>query len=188
MAHRRGFTLIELMIVVAILAILSVVAVPSFIKYMRRAKTTEAIDLLSKMVHGAATYFATPHISPLGERVPCQFPANQGVTPVQGTCCGDLGGPDADGDDRCDSDPTIWDTEQWNAVSFDPRDAHYFVYGFESAGTLAAAEFVASAHGDLDCDGISSTFQRRLGGGASTSVGECSVETAAAPYILNETE
>ena len=33
-----------LMIVVAILAILAVVAVPAFIKYMRRAKTTEAID------------------------------------------------------------------------------------------------------------------------------------------------
>jgi len=33
----KGFTLIELMIVVAILAILAVVAVPAFVKYMRRA-------------------------------------------------------------------------------------------------------------------------------------------------------
>ncbi len=188
MAHRRGFTLIELMIVVAILAILSVVAVPAFVKYMRRAKTTEAIDLLSKMIHGAATYFATPHISPLGKRVPCQFPANQGVTPIQGTCCADNGGPDADGDGRCDSDPSLWDTAKWDAVSFDPRDAHYFVYGFESAGTLTDAEFVGLAYGDLDCDGVMSTFQRRLSGGSSTSVSECSVETASAPYIVNETE
>ncbi len=188
MAPRRGFTLIELMIVVAILAILSVVAVPAFVKYMRRAKTTEAIDELSKVVQGAATYFATPHISALGERLPCQFPANQGVTPIQETCCADLGGPDSDGDGRCDADPAIWDGPRWNAVSFEMRDAHYFVYGFESAGTLTDAEFVASAHGDLDCDGVTSTFQRRLGGGSSATVSECSVETAAAPYILNETE
>ncbi|MFT7625498.1 MAG: type IV pilus assembly protein PilA, partial [Myxococcota bacterium] len=33
--NKKGFTLIELMIVVAILAILAVVAVPAFIKYMR---------------------------------------------------------------------------------------------------------------------------------------------------------
>ena len=43
MAQRsgRGFTLIELMIVVAILGILAVVAIPAFVRYMRVAKTAE---------------------------------------------------------------------------------------------------------------------------------------------------
>ena len=60
--NAKGFTLIELMIVVAILAILAVVAVPAFIKYMRRAKTTEAIDEIDKIVKGASFYYTKPYI------------------------------------------------------------------------------------------------------------------------------
>ncbi len=40
--RQRGFTLIELMIVVAIVAFLSMVSVPSFMRYMAKAKRTEA--------------------------------------------------------------------------------------------------------------------------------------------------
>jgi type IV pilus assembly protein PilA len=74
---RKGFTLIELMIVVAILAILAVVAVPAFIKYMRRAKTTEAIDQLDKIYKGAAVYYTTPKVNKAGIKLECQFPATR---------------------------------------------------------------------------------------------------------------
>ena len=45
----RGFTLIELMIVVAIVAILAAIAVPSYSDYVRRGRITEAISALSGM-------------------------------------------------------------------------------------------------------------------------------------------
>jgi len=43
----RGFTLIELMITVAIVAILARVALPSYLEYIKRGKMTEAFNTLS---------------------------------------------------------------------------------------------------------------------------------------------
>jgi type IV pilus assembly protein PilE len=44
-----GFTLIELMIVVAILAVLAAIALPSYSDYIQRSKISEAISNLSDM-------------------------------------------------------------------------------------------------------------------------------------------
>jgi prepilin-type N-terminal cleavage/methylation domain-containing protein len=55
-AHRaRGFTLIELMIVVAIVGILSSVAVPAYQDFSVRAKVTEGLTMADSLKQTVAT-------------------------------------------------------------------------------------------------------------------------------------
>jgi prepilin-type N-terminal cleavage/methylation domain-containing protein len=54
----KGFTLIELMISIAIIGILAAIAVGLFSGFAKRAKQSEAKELLSAIYTSEATYFA----------------------------------------------------------------------------------------------------------------------------------
>ncbi|MCB9788528.1 MAG: hypothetical protein H6744_17745 [Deltaproteobacteria bacterium] len=172
----------------AIIGGLAAVAVPAFTKYMKRAKTSEAPAEMDRIYRAAERYYTTPRYAADGSRLPCAFPPSVGLTPSAGTCCAKLGGPDADGDGRCDGDAAAWDSPTWKALEFAPQGPHTFVYAFDSSGEGGEATFTVTAHADLDCDGIQSTFQRMAFGDPDAPAGECALRDTASKYTDLETE
>lgn len=57
-AIQKGFTLIELMIVIAILGILAVIALPAYQDYTARAQVSEAISLMEGQKSAVVEYYA----------------------------------------------------------------------------------------------------------------------------------
>jgi type IV pilus assembly protein PilA len=57
-AVQKGFTLIELMIVVAIIGILAAIAIPAYQNYTIRAQVTEGLNLADGWKTGIAEYYA----------------------------------------------------------------------------------------------------------------------------------
>jgi type IV pilus assembly protein PilA len=64
MKKQQGFTLIELMIVVAIIAILAAIALPAYSDYTKKAKVAEVITAASSGRTSVAEYVASNNACP----------------------------------------------------------------------------------------------------------------------------
>ncbi len=171
----RGFTLIELMIVVAIIGVLASVAIPSFVKYMRRAKTSEALMNLRKMYDGAIAYYVGEHADSNMVIQARQFPVSAGPTPAVALLTAQNG-------NKYQTAPADWKTPGWIALDFMESDPQYFSYAFTSSGVFTSAHASMIAQGDLNGNGIYSLFQRDCWG---TNDG---VQGGSGVYSVNEVE
>jgi len=123
---RKGFTLIELMVVVAIIAILAAIAIPQYRKFQLRSKTTEAKENIGAIVT-AEEGFAAEH----GLYAQCSAAPN-GVTPG--------------------STKHAWSVQTdgagFDLIGFRPSGDVYYVYGVKSGAPQSPASAGSNMNND----------------------------------------
>jgi len=176
MLNRKGFTLIELMIVVAIIGILAVVAIPGYMAYIKSSKTSEAKENLKIIGDGAIAFFEAEHcydsacMQPQSKLYPGSN--DEGASYASAGSASAIGEYSTIGLKNSPLDSTVkgnLNTAPWTHLRFNINKPFYYQYQYASFGTSAgSSSFTAGAIASLSESGdsaftISGTPSGKLG-------------------------
>lgn len=161
---KGGFTLVELMIVVAIVGVLAVLAVYGVRKYIANAKTAEAKNSLGQIGKDAVSAFEGERMSAavLGEgaqtdviRQMCQTGTGRPSVPAT---IGNIDGKKYQSTKADWSEPSDVEANRgWPCLKFEMTAPQYYQYTYAADGTSTGG-FTATAVGNLNGDTAYSTF------------------------------
>jgi hypothetical protein len=139
----RPFTPIEAAVAFAIGGSVLAVAVPDFVRGLHASRLAEPVDGLKRI---AASAVALGSSGPPGSAFPPSVPLTPAEVP-RGV--------------RAEDPPGAWQHPTWKALGFEFDHPHAFSFAFDSTSGEGRSQFRATAHGDLDGDGVTSTFELR---------------------------
>ena len=132
--NQKGFTLIELMIVVAIIGILAAIAIPNFLNYQLKSKTAEAKVNLGAIATSQESYRAENDTY----IVCAQYPGARGTQKQTWT-------------------NTFAAAGDFFTIGFAPAGDVYYDYTVAQVADITV-DFIGTADGDLDGDGNDGQF------------------------------